>query len=224
MNAPESGAIQLADTDTRSDLALLLTRARRVDPDGDARLSGHGLVLAVYVCPLRGTGLPTVLGLRTLALAQPWTGDLVTPLGGLADRLARKTPDATLPLPPVHSSSVEWAGESPPRSGWQQVGEVPAGEVAARAAAGADEISAGAPDRPGAPALAKLRAAVWSRPAPWSTGWSVPVPDGACFAADALGFLGGALDHWSPVAVHAGSSWLRLSTRLGHVLVAAPGS
>ena len=219
MNGTEPGALELADTDTRKDLALLLTRARRVDPDGDARLSGHGLVLAVYVCPLHGAGLPTVLGLRTIALAQPWTGDVVTPLGGLADRLARDTGSPTLPLPPVRSTAVGWAAASPPRSGWQQVGEVSAGEVAARAAAGAEEISAGLPDRPGAPALAKLRAGVWSRPSPWSTRWSAPVPDGACFAADALGVLGRALDQWSPVAVHASGSWLRLTTRLGYVLV-----
>ena len=94
--------------------------------------------------------------------------------------------------------------------------------MAARAAAGVEEIGAGATQRPGAPALARLKASVWSRPSPWSTGWSTPVPDGACFAADALGFLGRALDHWSPVAVHASGSWLRLTTRLGYVLVATP--
>ncbi|GAB2674587.1 hypothetical protein [Thalassiella azotivora] len=217
----DADAIHLADEATREDLGTYLARARRVDPDGDARLSGHGPVLAVYVSPLHGAGLPTVVGLRTVALAEPWDGDLVTPLGGLTDRLARRDGGPTLPLPPVESTGVAWAGISPPRSGWEPVGEVPSASVAASAAGGIAEIASGTPQGAGSAAVATLRATVWSRSAHWSRSWTASVPDGAAFAAEALGFLPrGAPD--APVAVLASGSWVRLSAPGGHVLVRKP--
>ena len=74
------GTLLLADAESREDLGTFVGRAKRVDPDGDARLVGHGTVLAVYVSPLHGAGLPTVIGLRAYSLQDPWTGDVVTPL------------------------------------------------------------------------------------------------------------------------------------------------
>lgn len=212
--------VSLADEETRADLAVLVGRARRVDPDGDARLVGHGDVLAAYVSPLHGAGLPTVIGLRTYALAGPWHGDVLTPLGGLADRLVRRSPVPTLELPPVRSSGAPWAGVSPPRSGWTHLGDVRPAAVAASAAAGIAEVAEGTPAGAGSAAVAQLRSAVWSRPAEWSTGWPVTVPDGAAFAADALGFLHGAPDQL--LAVRRCGPWVRISAQAGHVLVRRP--
>ena len=56
--------LELADAETFRDLATYLSRARRVDPDGAARLMADGGVLAAYVSPVHGAPGPTVLGLR----------------------------------------------------------------------------------------------------------------------------------------------------------------
>lgn len=213
--------LRLADLESHADLAVYVGRARRVDPDGDARLVGHGDVLAVYVSPLHGSGLPTVLGLRTFGLAETWHGDVLVPLAALGDRLARQASSPELPVPPVVSTSVAWAGVSPPRSGWERVGDVPAAAVAASAAAGIAEVADGSPEGAGSAAVARLRATIWSRPAEWSREWSTPVVDGAAFAADALGFLRG-LPEDGFVTVRRSGSWSRLSTPAGHVLVRRP--
>ncbi len=80
----------LPDAPSLADLATFVGRARRADPDGAARLRGLGDVLAVYVSPLHGGGGPTVLGLRTLALARPSELDVTVPLASLLDRFARE--------------------------------------------------------------------------------------------------------------------------------------
>ena len=220
MTGPET--LRLVDPESRADLGLYVSRARRVDPEGEARLVGHGAVLAVYVSPLHGTGLPTVLGLRTFRLAAPWAGDLLTPLAVVADRLARGEATAHVQLPPVQSTGSAWAGVSPPVSGWEPVGRVSAAAVAASAAAGIAEIASGTPHGAGAAAVNRLRATVWSRSAHWSRSWSAPVPDGAAFAAEALGFLGPRGRPDGPVTVFARGSWVRLSAPSGHVLVRRP--
>jgi hypothetical protein len=209
--------IRLRDNESRADLGTYVARAKRVDPDGDARLVGHGTVLAAYVSPLHGGDLPIVLGLRTYALAGPWEGDFVASLKALSDRLARPVTPPTLAIPPVLSTGVAWAGVSPPRGGWEQAGEVRGSVLSASAAAGIAEIAEGVPDGAGAAAVAGLRSAVWSRTAEWSTDAGVDVPDGAAFAAETLGFLTG--DDDTPVRVYRHGRWTRLSSPLGHVLV-----
>lgn len=209
--------LRLVDPDARADLRTFVTLARRADSGGDARLVGHGPVLAVYVSPVHGPGLPTVLGLRVFALARPWAGDLLTPLAALTDRLARPGSEPELPLPPFASTAVAWAGVSPPRSGWRHVGDTTAGDVVHRAEAGIAEIARGTPTGAGSAAVSRLRGAVWSRAAEWSQGWAVAVPDGASFAAHALGFVRG--DGAAPVRVYGQGRWIRLTTPAGHVLV-----
>src|SRR4051794_20640559 len=138
-------ALRLADAATAADLATFLRRARRADPDGAARLVGHGDVLAVYVSPVHGAGGPVVLGLRTLRLAAPSTLDATVPLDALAEAVvaaaaAPSGPDAdtapglAVPRDPV--TAVAWAGTSPPRSGWQPVTALAAGVLADRASEG----------------------------------------------------------------------------------------
>ena len=65
-------SLQFSDPRDLADLRTFATRAKAVD-DGGIRLSVDGTVLAAYVCLLRprllGEGTPTILGLRTMALA-----------------------------------------------------------------------------------------------------------------------------------------------------------
>lgn len=220
-------ALLLLDAATASDLGTFLTRAKRVDPDGAARLVGHGEVLAVYVSPLHsgslmGGGVPTVIGLRTLALAAPSGADVVAPLAALTDRLARPGAGGvtvvddghvSLPLPPVELSGTAWAGISPPRKGWQALGMADVAALRATARDGIAEVAAGSPDGAGGHAIEQLRAAVWARPSVELAG----TPAGAAFAAEALGFLVDA----EPVGLYACGQWRRLTTSLGHVLVRA---
>lgn len=204
--------LRLADDDTLADLATFVARAKRVDADGAARLLGAGGVLAVYVSPVHGAGAPTVLGLRTLALAAPADVDVVVPLAALSDRLARPH-DAELAVPPAEATGVSWAGVSPPRGGWTSLGSVPAGVLAEAARAGVSEVAAGAGPAAGAPAVAQLRAGVWGRSIPGTPD----LPAGVAFAADALGFLAA-----EDMDVLSAGPWWRATNSRGHVLARQP--
>ena len=206
--------LRFADDDTLADLATFVARAKRVDPDGAARLLGAGPALAVYVSPLHGPGAPTVLGLRTLGLAEPVDVDVVVPLAALGDRLARPSGAAELAVPPAEATGVSWAGVSPPRSGWKPLATVPAWVLADAARAGVEEVSAGTGPAAGAPAVAQLRAGVWGR----AIAATPDLPSGVAFAADALGFLSGGDD----VAVFGAGPWWRATTGRGHVLARQP--
>lgn len=229
--------VHLQDRHSLADLATYVGRAARADPDGAARLTvvrrSGGSVLAVYVCPVHGGGGPTVLGLRTIAVdsvevvdgsagtAAPL--DVVVPLAGLSDRLARPQQGATLAVPPVELTGVRWAGISPPRAGWQEVGTVSARALSEVAHRGITEVAAGAPDVAGAPAVAALRARVWGR----TVGdGAAAVPAGAAFAAQVLGFLtrsgAGSADEDADVPVRAAGVWRRLTLPAGHVLSRPP--
>lgn len=210
--------LELADPQTFRDLATYVSRARRVDPEGAARLIAAGAVLAAYVSPVHGAPGPTVLGLRTLALAdRPAELDVTVPLAALGDRLAA-TPDGTgehpvLPLPPTRVADAGWAGVSPPRTGWELRTALDPAELTAAARSGIEEIAAALPEAVGGHVVAQVRGAVWGRGLPtWPS-----VAAGAAYAADALGFL--VPDE--PVAVRQGGPWWRLSTSRGHVLVRA---
>ncbi len=217
-----AASVLLADPATSVDLTTYLARARRVDDGGAARLVGAGEALAVYVCPVHGSGGPTVLGLRVLRTAGPAEVDVTVPLAALADRLARLGDSGgsagasgaggpvELALPPAGAVGATWAGMSPPRAGWQLVGAVPDSVLAVAARAGVTEVAAGAPDVAGAPAVGRLRALVWGRGLPGVAG----VPAGAAFAADALGFV----VPGEPVALYRVGRWCRLTTARGHVL------
>ncbi len=191
--------VPLVPADARSldDLAVLVSRAARADPDGAARLVAADGVLAVWVSPLHGAGLPTVLGLRTVALREPAAVDVTVELAALADRLARRTgpggsPLAELAVPPVtvgHLPGAAWAGLLPPRAGWTPTPPQEAPEL--RRLAGSDP-------RDLAAALAR--------------------------SAEALGFLPSpdAADADAPVAAASAGAWRRLSTSRGHVLGRRP--
>jgi hypothetical protein len=208
-------SLELADADTFRDLATYLSRARRVDPDGAARLIAEGGVLAAYVSPVHGGSGPTVLGLRALALADPLGQlDATVPLAALGDRFAAAADGGVvLPIPPMRATDAGWAGVSPPRSGWELRTALDPAELSAVARSGVEEIAAALPDAVGGHVVAQVRGVVWGRGLPSSPG----VAAGAAYAADALGFL----DAQEPVAVRQAGPWWRLSTSRGHVLVRA---
>ena len=243
--------VRLPDRIAVADLATLVWRARKVDPDGAARLRAHGDVLAVFVCPIRVPGAPLVLGLRTMHLAAPSEVDVTVPLAALADACARvagpgpagaepvagggpgEPVEVTLPTAQV---TAVWAGVSPPREGWAEVGRVEVGALLEAARAGAAEIAAGTPADAGAAAVARLRSLVWGRPLPGVShpggdgppgGGDLPgtgapatdVPAGMAFAADVLGF---ARDGDPPAPVHRAGRWSRLSTPRGYLLARTP--
>ncbi|WP_409483452.1 hypothetical protein [Arsenicicoccus dermatophilus] len=213
--------LHLADEQTASDLRTYAGRAASLDRSAAIRLQAVGTVLAAYVAVLPGSGLLSrglVLGLRTCGMAQPADLDVTVPVAGLLDRFARET-GTTLPVPPTQVAAP-WAGQSPPRSGWALVGEVPGSDLTRTAEAGIAEIASAAGSSAAALAVAELRRRVWARPvtaaprpAPAATAPAVDLPSGVAFAAHVLGFLGAA-----PAAVHRSGPWLRLSTPTGHVL------
>lgn len=205
-------SLRLADEESAADLRTYLTRARRLDEEGDVRLQAVGPVLAVWTCVLPGRGLGSsglVLGLRTFALAEPLARDLTVPVAAVADRLARGGTE--VPDPPV-TSSPSWAAISPPRSGWEPVGRVPDERLLAHAREGIAEVAEGAPDGSGAAAVADLRARVWGR----ATRTVPPVPAGAAFGLHALGFL--RPDAGAEAQVHAAGPWTRVATGRGFVI------
>jgi hypothetical protein len=208
----------MPDAATLGDLETFTGRARRVDPDGAARLVASGLVLAVYASPVHGGDGPVVLGLRVLALAEPATLDVTVPLAALLDRFARdrQAPPGPYPLPmPPTRANAAWAGVTPPRSGWDADGLLDASDLRRAAEGGVREIADGVPPGAGAHAVAGLRGRVWGRPL---SAELADVPAGVAFAADALGFL----DDAEPVALYRRPPWVRLTTSRGHVLARRP--
>lgn len=208
-----SPSFSLDDALAVSDLRTYLGRAGRIE-EGTVRLVAVGGVLAAYTAVLYPHGLfdrtPTVLGLRTFRTDPSAEFDAVVPTRSLLDRLARAEPDSiSLPL---EVSTVTWAGVSPPRGGWQQVGETDAGALKRVAVEGIDEVARTVPAGLGEQRVWRVRASVWGAPIDGLDD----VPAGAGFAADSLGFLG---DQPERVPIFETGTWTRLSLTRGHVLV-----
>lgn len=224
-------ALVLADAQVAADLRTYVTRARSAE-DGGIRLLAAGRVLAAYVCMMQskllGESTPTILGLRTMELAQPAELDTTVALSAVADRLARlgerdteadngvSGADRTnpgsgveLPVPPM-TVNHSWSGVSPPRSGWTHLTDLSGEEMIDIAKSGVREVAEIVPVNPGALIVNNARGAVWGRPI-----GDTDVPAGAAFAAYGLGFLSAD----EPVKVLRHDRWLRLSSAGGHVLV-----
>jgi len=215
-----SSSFSLVDSLALSDLQTFLGRAGRVE-DGSVRLIAGSGVLAVYVAIFYPVGLhdetPTVLGLRTFALADQSSFDVVVPVRSLLERLARlrvEVEDPSAPITaslPIEVNTVVWAAISPPRGGWHSLDPVPAQQLETIADAGIAEIRDAVPAGTGEQLVHRARAEVWSRPI---DGFE-HIPAGAAFACHTLGFL-------SPpehVRVFETGPWTRLSSERGHVLV-----
>ncbi|WP_431247330.1 hypothetical protein [Leifsonia xyli] len=217
-----SQSFSLMDTLAAADLQTYLSRAARVE-EGSVRLIAGSGVLAVYTAILYPRGLmdetPTVLGLRTFAIGGDAEFDVVVPIRSLLDRVARvreaaEAEPAEGPVEirlPLEVSTVTWAGISPPRGGWQKVGETDAAQLQSIAQAGIAEVAEAVPTGTGEQLVQRVRAEVWGRPI---EGLEY-VPTGAGFAAESLGFLG----EGEPVTIHETGPWTRLTTRRGHTLI-----
>lgn len=231
----------LADHLAVADLRVFLQRAARVENASVRLVAGSG-VLAVYAAVLYPRGLldstPTVLGLRTFSTDADASLDAVVPIRSLLDRLARLPQPAPEPAVaqeagpvgirlPTETGTATWAGVAPPRSGWRSAGTVAFDVLEAVTRAGIDEIATAIPSGTGEQIVQRVRSQVWSRPVgaqphepQQSQQQSQRMPAGAAFAASSLGFL----HPGEPAAVYESGSWLRLSTRRGHVLVHARGA
>jgi hypothetical protein len=206
-------SVRFADSRDLADLRTFVTRAKRID-DGAIRLQAAGSVLAAYVCVLRprllGEATPTILGLRTMALAEPAELDSTVSLASVLDRLARSSDDdVELPVPPT-TVSESWAGVGAPRSGWELLGTIADAELKSSAEAGVAEVAGLVPENPGALVVNNARAAVWGRGL--EQAWGMPA--GAAFAALALGFLADGEQR-----LYRNGRWFRISGQRGHVLV-----
>jgi len=210
-----SASFELAAAPALDDLQVFLARAARVE-EGSVRLIAGSGVLAVYSAIFYPAGLldesPTVLGLRTVALAPGGAPfDAVVPVRSLQQRVERAQADGTTSVGlPMEVSTATWAAISPPRGGWSAAGELPASLLDGVARAGIREVAAAIPDGAGELIVRKVRSDVWGKPAPGAEH----IPAGSAFAALALGFLGD-----DPVKVYESGPWTRLTTARGHVLI-----
>lgn len=234
-----STAFRLPDSLSLDDLHTFLGRAAALD-DGATRLIGtpaaSGGVLAAYVGVLSPAGIldstPTVLGLRTYALAADETTDdaaatashsfdEVVPLRAVIERTTKlrnevvdPTAPVTVPLPPA-VIAASWAAISPPRGGWVARPALDPASLEAVAKAGIEEVAAVIPSGTGEQIVQRVRSGVWSR----EVEGAPDVSAGAAFAALTLGFL----NPDEAVRVFSVGSWTRLSTSRGHVLVKRRG-
>jgi hypothetical protein len=213
-----SRSFTFADAPTLDDLQVFLARAARIE-EGSVRLIAGSGVLAAYIAVFYPAGLldesPTVLGLRTVALAPgddgPATFDAVVPVRSLLQRIERAQAEKALTISlPMEVNTVTWAAISPPRGGWRPLPGTEAAVLDGAARAGIDEVASLIPDGAGEQIVRKVRSEVWSRPIDGLDH----VPAGAGFAALGLGFLGD-----DEVRIYETGPWTRLSTRRGHVLV-----
>lgn len=208
-------AFRATEARALDDLHTFLTRAARVD-EGSVRLIAGSGVLAAYVAVLYPVGLtdetPTVLGLRTLALADPVSFDAVVPIRSLIQRVerVRESGGSDEVGLPMEVGSVTWAGISPPRGGWRPIPPLASERLDAIARGGIREVSEVIPDGAGEQIVRTVRSEVWSRP----IAGAEHIPAGAAFAALALGFLGG-----DEVRAYETGPWTRLTSERGHVLV-----
>lgn len=206
-----TSSFHFADPRDLADLKTFATRAKAIE-DGAIRLQGAGTVLAAYVCVLRprllGESTPTILGLRTMTLAQPSRTDVTVPLAAVLDRLARAgDDDVELPVPPS-TVTESWTGVSAPRAGWEHAGTVSDASLRTAAEAGMAEVAGIVPDKPGSLMVNNARAAVWGKELD-----GPGLPAGAAFAALALGFLADGEQE-----LYRNGRWFRLTGPRGHVL------
>ncbi|HRC42031.1 hypothetical protein [Nostocoides sp.] len=204
-------SLALSDDQALADLQRYAAAARTLDADAAIRLVASGGVLAAYTCVLPGRGLTgagTILGLRTFALRDGGAVDVVVPVAAILDRIAHVAAGSgsAIPVPPM-SLFVPWAAMSPPRAGWELVGEYAAPDLLAQVREGVTTLGQAGTGL--AAQVDALRATVWGAPLPGSTA-----PRGLAFGAYSLRFL--APDQ--PAQLLRAGNWWRLHTAGGHIL------
>ena len=205
--------IDFGDPRGLADLGTYLGRARRANPDGAVRLQVVGPLLLTTVAVIEGSGLlgeGTVLGMRVVAIAPSDAVDTTVSFASVADRLAREEPTAVLSVPPT-TVRAPWSGLTPPRDGWEPVGQLDGEIVDSIARQGISQIAEGTPDGAGSHAVATLRRRVWGT----MSDTMPPIAAGLAFGAHVLGFTASG----EPASIAAQGRWTRLTTPRGHVLV-----
>lgn len=207
--------IEFATEQDYSDFAAFLENAKRLDEKGLVKLRAFGDVLAAYVAPIYSGSLlqdgPTILGLRTLRLAEITEVDNSYEIAALIDRLAAPSlaAERTLTLPAT-TARAAWTGITPPRQDWELLGEIPQPELSQWAKDGIKEITETLPSSVGSSIAAKVRLGIWGRMA----SMDYPLPAGAAFAMAGLGFM----TKGEMVKVYGAKGWIRLTSAYGHVI------
>lgn len=219
--------LHFAEAVALQDLSTYIRRARRIQEQG-IRLQAVGSVLAAWV-PVMTPGslvgrLPAVLGLRTMALAEPSDSDVTAELSSITERLARMNPAETVLSLPPSRLTVPWAAVTPPRSGWEELGEIDDDVVRAAAEKGIAEIAETVPATAGAAVVEQVRERVWGRDLADLVGEADPrdVPAGAAFGSHALNFLA-AQGAGGRTRLHSRGRWVRLTSVGGFILCRRSG-
>lgn len=209
-----SNALPLADVDTITDLRTFVSRARVVVPDGYVRLQAAGTTLMATVLVRTGSGLlgsGTVTGMRGVPLAARSTCDVLVDLSAVGDRLARMEAAGWtgLDLPPT-LRQAPWASMTPPRSGWEVIGEFEDAEVATVAADGLARVTRRRDEGASEAELTDLDQQIWNASVGEEPG---RFRSALALGMHALGFLG-----HGPVRYLRHGTWQRLSSPVGDVL------
>lgn len=217
-----SDTLTLVSTHDVSDLQTFLQRAERLGCSL-TRLTVAGSFLVATVCVLEKQGLldthPNVLGARVVELdsrdnEKGKSVEFLVETRAILDRLARISARdiRTFDIPPLQPR-VPWAGISPPRSNWEQCGEVSSAVLVATARAGIDEVAKA--NGLGSQIVTQVRRTVWSRSLA-----DIPLAvTGLAFAAFGLGFVVEGEDE--VVRLTSQGTWIRASTARGDVLARA---
>jgi hypothetical protein len=198
------------------DLSGFLTRAKRLDEAGLVKLKAFGNILGVYVSPIFSGNLldsgPTIIGLRTLELAEQSEVDSSFEIAAILERIAAAGEDLELKLPPV-TSRAAWTGVTPPRTDWQLEESLSQEQLTQWAKSGIAEVGSSLPDSIGSAIAQKVRSQIWGK----LVGATCLFPAGCAFAAVGLGFM----SPGESVQVFSNKGWVRLSSKHGHVLARA---
>lgn len=209
-----TGTAQVDFGDPRglADLGTFLARAGRANPGGAVRLQVVGDLLVATVAVIEGSGLlgeGTVLGMRIVRVAEAQPLDTTVSFASVNDRLARDLAGTTFSVPPT-TVRAPWSGLTPPRDGWEPVGQLDGSALDSIARQGISQVAEGSPEGAGGHAVEALRRRTWAV----MSDTVPPIPAGLAFGAHVLGFTVAG----QPASVAAQGRWTRLSTCRGHVL------
>jgi hypothetical protein len=205
--------IDFGDPRGLADLGTYLGRASRANPEGAVRLQVLGHLLLTTVAVIEGTGLMgegTVLGMRVVTVAPSDDIDATVSFASVNDRLAREGNGAVLSVPPT-TVRAPWSGLTPPRDGWEPVGQLDGDVIDSIARQGISQVAEGTPENAGGHAVDSLRRRTWGA----MSDTVPPIAAGLAFGAHVLGFT--SAGESASIAAHG--RWTRLSTSRGHVLV-----
>jgi len=205
--------IDFGDPRGLADLGTYLGRASRANPEGAVRLQVLGHLLVTTVAVIEGTGLMgegTVVGMRVVTIAPSDDIDATVSFASVNDRLAREGNGAVLSVPPT-TVRAPWSGLTPPRDGWEPVGQLDGDVIDSIARQGISQVAEGTPENAGGHAVDSLRRRTWGA----MSDTVPPIAAGLAFGAHVLGFT--SAGESASIAAHG--RWTRLSTSRGHVLV-----